>query len=106
MKKMKRRKNKHTKKLRNNDRIITKINDEKKKKLSTIIGLILPRGYEIVGPETSFHRIVVLPKRHVIECQLVESSYCRIVKLAKLYNVECHFIKSVFSRTLFFRHII
>ena len=31
-------------------------------------------------PETSFHRIVVLPKRHVVECQLVESSYCRIVK--------------------------
>ena len=29
-------------------------------------------------PETSFHRIVVSQKRHVVECQLVESLYCRI----------------------------
>ena len=43
-------------------------------------------------PETSFHRIVVVPKRHVVECQLVESSYCRIVKLPKPYHVQCHFI--------------
>ena len=37
-------------------------------------------------PVTSFHRIVVLANRHVVECQLVESSYCRIVKLPILYN--------------------
>ena len=53
---------------------------------------------------TSFSRNVVLPKCHVIECQLVESSYCRIVKLPKLYNVECHLIESVFSGHLSFEN--
>ena len=57
-------------------------------------------------PETSFHRIVVLPKRHIVECQLVESSDCRIVKLPDLYNVKCYFIESVFSRTSFSRYIV
>ena len=50
---------------------------------------ICPNTYELLGPhlfaETSFHRIVVLPKPHVL---------------------ECHFIESVFSRTSFSRHII
>ena len=57
-------------------------------------------------PETSFHRSVILPKRHVVERQLVESSYCRIVKLPKLYNVEYHFLELVFNRTSVLRHII
>ena len=57
-------------------------------------------------PETAFYRTVILPKRHVVECQLVESLYCRIVKLPKIYNVEWHFIESVFSRTSFSRIVI
>ena len=54
---------------------------------------------------TSFHRFVLFPKLHIVECQLVESSYYRIVKLPKLYNVEYHFLESVFSRTSVSWHI-
>ena len=52
--------------------------------------------------------VTIFPKRHfiavknqIVECQLVESSYCRIVKLPKLYNAECYFPEWFFSRTLF-----
>ena len=59
-------------------------------------------------PETSFYRIVVLPKRHVVECRLVELSYCRNyitsnVTLSNRYLSEGHFSDTSFSRKSFSR---
>ena len=41
---------------------------------------------------------IIFPKRRM---SLVESSYCRIVKLPKLYNVEYHFLDSIFAERQF-----
>ena len=56
-------------------------------------------------PEALFHRFVIVPKRHVVELQLVESSYCGTGKLPKLYSVEYHSLEWVFSRMSFSRCI-
>ena len=68
-------------------------------------------------PETSFHRIVILPKiqccriiifpkRKIAETHLTESSHGRIVELAKNHNGEWHFSESLFSRTSFSRILV
>ena len=67
-------------------------------------------------PETSFHRIGVLPKcnfveslfcrKKIAESHLTESSHDRSFELAKLHNAERHFFESLFNRTSFSRIIV
>ena len=69
-------------------------------------------GLELVDEGRGYGDHIIYPKRH-----FVESSYCRIVKLPKLYNVECHiwlnrysaerhFPDTSFSRKSFSRIVI